>query len=130
LFFSFNKYNIDNLSLNLFFLKFDIKSFFFINKNLIFLLIYTIFKNYNFINLNTMLNIDFKLLIVSNYFFETYIYYLYSYYSFNKFMDFLKINKKMLFLKTKQLYKVNSFILGFKMSFKGRFTRKQRASSI
>jgi hypothetical protein len=45
-------------------------------------------------------------------------------------MNYLKVNKKMLFFKTKELYKVNSFILGFKMSFKGRFTRKQRASSI
>ena len=40
LFFSFNKFNIDSLSLNLFFLRFDIKSFFYINKNLIFLLLH------------------------------------------------------------------------------------------
>ena len=30
----------------------------------------------------------------------------------------------------KNAYKISSFIMGFKMSFKGRFSRKQRASSI
>jgi len=130
LFFSFNKYNADNLALNFFFLKFDIKSFFFINKDYVCLLLYTNFNNYMFININTILKRDFNFLIISNYFVKTYIYYLYTYYSLNKFMNYLKVNKKILYFKTKELYKVNSFILGFKMSFKGRFTRKQRASSI
>jgi hypothetical protein len=130
LFFSFNKYNADNLALNFFFLKGDIKSFFFINKDYVCLLISIIFNNYTFINTNTVLKRNFNFVTISNYFIKTYIYYLYTYYSLNKFMNYLKVNKKMLFFKTKELYKVNSFILGFKMSFKGRFTRKQRASSI
>jgi hypothetical protein len=51
-------------------------------------------------------------------------------YNFSKFSNYLKINKKKNFFKMKELYKRSSFIMGFKMSFKGRFTRKQRASSI
>lgn len=58
------------------------------------------------------------------------MYYLYTYYSFSNFIDAFNINNKKLFKKTKELYKSSSLILGFKMSFKGRFTRKQRASSI
>jgi ribosomal protein S3 len=58
------------------------------------------------------------------------MYYNYNLYSFNKFFNYLKINKKKNYLKMKDLYKNNSFIMGYKMSLKGRFTRKQRASSI
>jgi hypothetical protein len=130
LLFSFNKYNIDYLASILYLLKFDINIFFFINKNLINLLMYSIFYNYNFLNINTIFKIDSKYLLISNYFLQTYMSYLYVSYSFHKFIDYFKINKKKIFIKNKELYKSNSFILGFKMSFKGRFTRKQRASSI
>ena len=130
LLFSFNKYNIDYLASILYILKFDINIFFFINKNLINLLMYSIFFNYNFLNINTVFKIDSKYLLISNYFLQTYMDYLYVSYSFHKFIDYFKINKKKFYIKNKELYKSNSFILGFKMSFKGRFTRKQRASSI
>jgi len=130
LFFGFNKFNLDNLSLTLFFLKFDTRSFFYINKNLIFLLIHLIFNNYIYVSTNTLLHMDFRFLLLSNYFFNTFMYYIYTYYSLDKFINYSKINKKLMYQKTKELYKLNTFILGFKMSFKGRFTRKQRASSI
>jgi len=91
---------------------------------------YSIFLNYNFLNINTVFKIDSKYLLISNYFLQTYMDYLYVSYSFHKFIDYFKINKKKFYIKNKELYKSNSFILGFKMSFKGRFTRKQRASSI
>lgn len=130
LFFTQNKYNLDNLASILFLLKFDINSFFFINKNFLYLLIHNIFFNYNNLNFNSLFFLDSKYNILSNYFFKSFMYYTYINYSFNTFVDDFKINKKKIFKKTKDLYKPSSFILGFKMSFKGRFTRKQRASSI
>jgi len=45
-------------------------------------------------------------------------------------MTYLNINKRKQYIKLKNIGKPTSYILGYKMSFKGRFTRKQRASSI
>lgn len=130
LFFSSNRQNVDNLATAFFSLKFDINTFFFINKNFIFFLIYNIFFNFTHLNVNSLFILNFKYTMASNYFLKSFMYYLYTYYSFNNFIDAFNINNKKLFKKTKELYKSNSLILGFKMSFKGRFTRKQRASSI
>jgi hypothetical protein len=51
-------------------------------------------------------------------------------YSFTSFNNFLNENKKKNYYKRRHLHKPTSLILGYKMSFKGRFTRKQRASSV
>jgi hypothetical protein len=58
------------------------------------------------------------------------MFYLYVQYGFSSLFSYLKINKKSYYFKMKELYSTSSFILGYKMSFKGRFTRKQRASSV
>ena len=97
---------------------------------MIVLSIYKFFYNNNYIYLNTLLNINMKNIVISNHFLNSYFDYIYIYYSFSNFFDFLKINKKKYFNTIKDIYRVNSFILGYKMSFSGRFTRKQRASSI
>jgi hypothetical protein len=55
---------------------------------------------------------------------------MYVQYGFNKLISYLNINKKNYFSKIKKIFSTSSFILGYKMSFKGRFTRKQRASSV
>lgn len=130
LLFGINKYNMDSLALILFILKFDINTFFFVNKNYISLLMYNFFNNYIFLNINTLFNIESKYLIISNYFLRTYIKYLYISYSYYQFINAFNVNKRKFYLKVKELHKINSYILGYKMSFRGRFTRKQRASSI
>jgi hypothetical protein len=130
LLFGVNKYNMDSLAIILFILKFDINTFFFVNKNYVSLLMYNFFNNYIFLNINTLFNIQSKYLIISNYFLKTYIKYLYISYSYYQFINAFNVNKRKIFLKIKELHKINSYILGYKMSFKGRFTRKQRASSI
>ena len=130
LLFSINKYNIDSLAKILFLLKFDINTFFFVNKNYVFLLTYNFFNNYVFLNMNTLFNIQSKYLIISNYFLKTYMKYIYISYSFYQFINAFNVNKRKIYIKIKELHKINSYILGYKMSFKGRFTRKQRASSI
>lgn len=130
LFFSGNRNNIDNLASAFFLLKFDINTFLFINKNFIFFLVYKIFFNFTHLNINSLFVLNSKYTMISNYFLRSFMYYLYTYYSFNNFIEAFNINNRKIFKKTKELYKSNSFILGFKMSFKGRFTRKQRASSI
>lgn len=56
--------------------------------------------------------------------------YIYVQYGFNKLLNYIKLNKKIYYIKMKELYSSSSFILGYKMSFRGRFTRKQRASSV
>jgi hypothetical protein len=58
------------------------------------------------------------------------MFYLHSIYSFKEFENFRQINKRKRYLRLRGLYQPSSLILGYKMSFKGRFTRKQRASSI
>jgi hypothetical protein len=58
------------------------------------------------------------------------MFYLYVDFSFKKVMEYLNLNRRKHYIKLKNIYKSSSFILGYKMSFKGRFTRKQRASSI
>jgi hypothetical protein len=55
---------------------------------------------------------------------------MYVQYGFNNLTNYIKLNKKNYYIKMKELYSSSSFILGYKMSFKGRFTRKQRASSV
>lgn len=130
LFFSANRHNVDNLANSFFLLKFDVDTFFFVNKNFIFFLIYNIFFNFINLNINSLFVLNFRYTMISNYFIKSFMYYLYTYYSFSNFIDAFNINNKKLFKKTKELYKSSSLILGFKMSFKGRFTRKQRASSI
>ena len=58
------------------------------------------------------------------------MFYLYVSFSFKKFLEYLNLNRRKHYIKLKNIYKSSSYILGYKMSFKGRFTRKQRASSI
>ena len=58
------------------------------------------------------------------------MYYLYVNFSFRKVMEYLNLNRRKYYIRLKNRSKSSSFILGYKMSFKGRFTRKQRASSI
>jgi len=58
------------------------------------------------------------------------MFYMYVQYGFNKLISYLNLNKKNYYLKIKKIFSTSSFILGYKMSFKGRFTRKQRASSV
>jgi hypothetical protein len=58
------------------------------------------------------------------------MFYLYVDFSFKKIMEYLNLNRRKHYIKLKNKCKPSSFILGYKMSFKGRFTRKQRASSI
>lgn len=130
LFFSFNKYNVNGLSVILSNLKEDINTFFHFNSDYLLLLIYDFYYNYNVLNYNTLLNFNAKNLAMSNFFFKSYMFYLYVLFSFRKFSDYIHINKRKNYLKEKELYSTTSFILGYKMSFKGRFTRKQRASSV
>jgi hypothetical protein len=130
LFFGLNKYDIDNMVILFFNLKGDNDTFFFLNSNYIFLIIYSFFFNYNLLNINTVLNLNSNILIVSQYFLKSFMYYMYVQYGFNSLIDYLKINKRNHYLKMKKLYSSSSFFLGYKMSFKGRFTRKQRASSV
>jgi hypothetical protein len=132
LFFSFNKYSINGLSVILSNLKENTETFFHFNTGYLILLIYEFFQNYNYniSNINTLLTINPNNLTMSNYFFKSYMIYLYTLFSFRKFSDYININRRKNYLKEKQLYSTTSFILGYKMSFKGRFTRKQRASSV
>lgn len=129
LLFGFNKYNIDDFVIILFALKGDYTTFFFFNSDYIFLTIYSFFFN-NTLNLTKMTKTNKKHIITSNYFFKSYMFYLYVQYGFNNLLNYLKINKKNYYFKMKELYSSSSFILGYKMSFKGRFSRKQRASSV
>jgi hypothetical protein len=130
LFFSFNKYDVNGLSVILSNLKEDINTFFHFNNDYLLLIIYDFYYNFNIINYNTLLNFNPKNLTMSNYFFKSYMFYLYVLFSFRKFSDYIHMNKRKNYLKEKELYSTTSFILGYKMSFKGRFTRKQRASSV
>ena len=130
LFFGMKKYDVDTLGVVLFSLKNSNDSFFFFNSDLLNLTVYSFFFNSNLLNLNSLLKINSNNFTMTNYLFQTYMYYLYSFYTFSRLIDFLNINKRKIYLKTRQLHRPSSFILGFKMSFKGRFTRKQRASSI
>jgi hypothetical protein len=129
LLFGFNKYYIDDFVTILFALKGDKKTFFFFNSDYVFLTIYSFFFNNTF-NLNTMFKANKNYIITSHYFFKSYMFYLYVQYGFNNLLNYLKINKKNYYFKMKELYSTSSFILGYKMSFKGRFSRKQRASSV
>jgi hypothetical protein len=130
LFFGSNKYNIDSLAILFFNLKGDIDTFFFFNREYSFITIYSFFYNYNLLNLNTAFNINLNILMTSQHFFQTFMYYMYVQYGFNNLTNYIKLNKKNYYIKMKELYSSSSFILGYKMSFKGRFTRKQRASSV
>jgi hypothetical protein len=130
LLFGFNKYNIDNLVIIFFSLKGDSNTFFFFNNDYVILVIYSFFYNNNLLNINVMSNVNTKYVVMSHYFFKSFMFYTYVQYSFNYLFDYLKINKKSYYFKMKELYSTSSFILGYKMSFKGRFTRKQRASSV
>jgi hypothetical protein len=130
LFFGSHKQNIDNLVLVFFDLKGDIDTFFFFNSEYIFITLLSSFYNYNLFNLNTILNINIDIFTFSQYFFRTFMSYIYIQYSFNKLVNYIKLNKRNYYIKMKELYSSSSFILGYKMSFKGRFTRKQRASSV
>jgi hypothetical protein len=130
LFFGYNKYDTDNLYIILSDLKWDINTFFFFNTEYICLLIYVYFFNYNIFNYNISLNNNPNYLIMSSYFFKSYMFYIYVHFSFRKIMEHLNLNRRKHYIKLKNIYKSSSFILGYKMSFKGRFTRKQRASSI
>jgi hypothetical protein len=130
LFFGFNKYSVDNLSYIFFELKGDLDTFFFFNNEYVFITIYSFFFNYNSLNLNTTFNISLNIMSASQHFFKTFMYYIYVQYGFNNLMNYIKLNKKNYYIKMKELYSSSSFILGYKMSFKGRFTRKQRASSV
>jgi hypothetical protein len=130
LFFSYGKYDVDSLVIIFFTLKGDIDTFFFYNSNYVFLTIYSFFYNYSLLSNNTLLNINKKNLITSIYFFKSFMFYMYVQYGFNKLISYLNINKKNYFSKIKKIFSTSSFILGYKMSFKGRFTRKQRASSV
>ena len=130
LFFSSGKYDVDSLVLIFFTLKGDIDTFFFFNSNYVYLTIYSFFYNYILSNQNTLLNINKKNLITSIYFFKSFMFYMYVQYGFNKLISYLNLNKKNYYLKIKKIFSTSSFILGYKMSFKGRFTRKQRASSV
>ena len=91
---------------------------------------YNLINDYNLLNYNSILKFNVSNFALSNYFLKSYFFYLNIMYSFHNFNNFLKINKRKHYLKTKELYKTTSFILGYKMSFRGRFTRKQRASSV
>jgi len=130
LLFGFNKYDIDNIVNILFELKGDYDTFFFFNNDYVFLTIYSFFFSYNFMNLNSMSKINTKNLIMSHYLFKSFMFFTYIQYGFNRLLDYLKINKKNYYFKMKELYSISSYFLGYKMSFKGRFTRKQRASSV
>jgi hypothetical protein len=130
LLFGLNKYHFDNLVFKLFELSGRKDTFFLFNTNYYVLLIYTYFYNYNTSNYNITQKINILYLTISNYFFKSYVFYLHVVYSFSKLIDFLNINKRKNYLKNKNMYKPTSYFLGFKMSFKGRFTRKQRASSV
>jgi len=94
LFFGFNKYHIDKLAYNYFSLKFNKNTFFYININYINLFMFIFFYNYIFLNFNTILYMDSQYILISNYFFKSFMYYNYSIYNFNKFSNYFKINKK------------------------------------
>lgn len=130
LLFGQNKYNIDDLILILFTLKGDLNTFFFFNSEYFFLTIYSFFYNNYNLYFNIMSKVNMNNLTISHYFFKTFMFYTYVHYGFNILLDYLKINKKNYYFKMKELYSTSSFFLGYKMSFKGRFTRKQRASSV
>ena len=130
LFFGYNKYNVDNLYIILLDLKWDMNTFFFYNTEYIFLLIYSYFFSYNISNYNISLNNNSNYIIMSSYYLKSYMFYLYSNFSFRKIMEHLNLNRRKYYIRLRNTYKSSSFILGYKMSFKGRFTRKQRASSI
>jgi hypothetical protein len=102
----------------------------FLNKSYINHLIYDFINNYNLLNYKSSLKTNIKILTLSTYFLKSYMIYLNIRYSFASFNNFLNENKKKNYYKKKQLNKPTSLILGYKMSFKGRFTRKQRASSV
>jgi len=130
LFFSYNKYHVDSIVNIFFLLKGDNDTFFFFNNNYVFLVIYSFFYNYSLLSYTTILNINTYYLITSNYLFKSFMFYFYVQYTFNKLIYYLNMNKRTYYLKMKKLYSSSSFFLGYKMSFKGRFSRKQRASSV
>lgn len=125
-----NRLNLDFLYKNFFLVSFDINIFKILNLNFMCLIINTILNNCILLNYNSLINIDSKTLFISNYFLCTFMDYIYTIYSFKNIEQFAKVNKRLLYYKIKSIYKSNSYLLGFKMSFKGRFSRKQRASSI
>jgi hypothetical protein len=129
LLFGFNKYYIDDFVAILFGLKGDYTTFFFFNSDYVFLTIYSFFFN-NSLNFTAVIKSNTRYITTSNYFFKSYMFYLYVQYGFCNLLNYLKINKKNYYFKMKELYSTSSFILGYKMSFKGRFSRKQRASSV
>ena len=129
LFFSSNKYDLDSIVTLLVRLRGDQYTFFFLNSEYIMLTVYSFFFNYSVFDY-TLFRVNYEGIITSNFFLKTFTFHMYVQYSFNKLIDYLNINKKKHYLKTKTLYESSSFILGYKMSFKGRFTRKQRASSV
>lgn len=130
LIFGANRLNFDFLYKNFFLFSYDEKIFQILNINFMCLVINAILNNCVLLNYNTLINIDTKTLSISNYFFCTFMDFMYSTYSFKNLEQYAKVNKRLLYYKIKEIYKSNSYLLGFKMSFKGRFSRKQRASSI
>lgn len=130
LFFSKGRQNVDNLVNVYFALRGDNETFFFYNSNYIYLTIDFFFRNYNLLNNDTLLSINTNILLMSTYLFNSFMFYKFVQYSFNELVSYLNINKKKYYLKMKELFSTSSYILGYKMSLKGRFTRKQRASSV
>lgn len=129
LLFGSNKYYIDDFVAILFGLRGDYTTFFFFNSDYVFLTIYSFFFN-NSLNYIAVIKSNTRYITTSHYFLKSYMFYLYVQYGFINLLNYLKINKKNYYFKMKELYSTSSFILGYKMSFKGRFSRKQRASSV
>ena len=94
----------------------------------LFFLFDDLFSSFNIIfNSGFRFATEFSALWAANYFFNKLIRFCFWKYNFNWLINFRKFNK--LKLRSAKHF-LNSGLLGFKIHFRGRFSRKQRASSI